>query len=285
MTRRRTLAPALLAALLLVPLSACASSSGDSGGADGIEMMAGSPMSADAIGDGSYASEDAQVDAAGRSVIRTGDISIRVADPNAVAAQAADVAKDLGGHVASQSIDRGGDGSGAGASLQLRVPASRIDEAFAALAELGDVVSESRNTTDVTAEHVDLRARVAALETSVERLTKLMSGAATTSDLLEAEAALSERQQELDGLTAQLTALEDQIDEATIWVQLSSTSTLPGGPANFWDGLVAGWHSLVAAGAGALVGLGILLPWLALVGAAALVVLLIVRAARRGKRA
>lgn len=286
----RTAALIALAASLALPLSACAAgeSSSDAGGAPEIASM---PSSIDAQaamesgeymdeaggegGDGAY--DPSEIDA---SVIRNGWISLEVDNPADSANSVADVAKELGGYAKNISVEGSGDSGDAYADVTLRVPADRFDELFDRLAEVGDVSSEGRAATDVTAQHVDLKARVAALEASVERLTELMKGAESTSDLLEAETALSDRQQELDGLSAQLEALESQVDLATMQVSLHSETTIPGGPANFWDGLLAGLDSMAVAASGALIMLGVLLPWLALVGLIALVVILIVRSRR-----
>ncbi|QZY51726.1 DUF4349 domain-containing protein [Leucobacter tenebrionis] len=288
MKRRLPLALAL-AALIMIPLSACSALSGTSGGSD---TMRGEPsarseadpgVSGGEAGDMAAPSvDDTPESRAERSVIRTGDLALEVDDPADAAERVAEVAEQQGGSVQSSNVYRASGEVAAGADVTLRVPEDRIDETFDALSEVGTVLSQSRSELDVTTEHVDLRARVAALESSVERLTELMAGAATTSELLEAEAALSQRQQDLDGLRAQLKSLEGQVSEATIDVSLRTRSALPGGgPSNFWEGLLAGIGSLGTAGAGALVLAGILLPWLAVAAVLAVAVLLIVRAAHR----
>ena len=300
MNRQRSLLSLAAAALLVVPLSACSMASGSSGamppGTDSrasgesateLDIANGAVDASAADARAGVTKEGSDNATAGKSVIQNGDISVTVSDPEAAALEVVALTEKLGGYVESQSVSAAGDGSTANATLSVRVPAEKIDEAFAALAEVGDVTSQNRSSTDVTAEHVDLKARVAALKESVKRLTELMTDSASTGELIEAEAALSQRQQELDGLTAQLKALEGQVDESAIWVTLSTKSVVvPGGPTNFWDGLLAGLGSLSAAGAGALVLLGVLLPWLVLGGIITLIVLLIVRAARRrGRRA
>lgn len=283
------LAPALAAVLLVLPLAACSAGSGGSIPAVEIPTVEQRDLPAQSAPDaGSFAGEAGAADSAveaNRSVIRSGDVSIEVDDPASAAGRVTEIAKSLGGYVESETTTNGGDGAAAGAYLMLRVPADRLDDAFDALAEVGSVTSQNRSASDVTAEHVDLQARVKALEESVERLTELMSGAATTGELIEAETALSQRQQELDGLRAQLEFLEGQVDQASISVSLSSKSAIPGGPGDFWEGLGAGWHSIVTAGAGALVVFGVLLPWLVIAGIITFAIILIVRAARRGRRA
>lgn len=235
------------------------------------------------VQDGQAVSESLTVMNTGRSIISSGGITIEVEDVKAQADAVAQIARDLGGYVESQNIGSHGTLSYENASLSIRVPADKFDAAFAEMSELGNVLDENRSASDVTAQHVDLQARVKALEASIERLTELMTGAATTGELIEAESALSARQAELDGLTAQLDALENQVNEATIWVSLTTASAIPGGPANFWEGLIAGLNSLWAAGAGALVLLGVLIPWLVIAAIITLVVVWIVKGAKRRK--
>ncbi|GAB2555582.1 DUF4349 domain-containing protein [Leucobacter ruminantium] len=281
-TQLRALSAAAAAGLLLIPLSACAA--GGSSGAPDFAASESAVSPDQRALDGATAEAPADPSsAAEKSVVRTGSLTIEVANPEAAADDAAAAMTDLDGSVESLEVRQEGEGSTAW--LTVRVPADKLDEAFEALGEIGDVVSESRSAVDVTTEHVDLEARVGALKASVERLEQLMSNSASTSELLEAESALSQRQQELDGLRAQLTALEGQVEKATIQVSLSSKSALPGGgPANFWEGLLAGFSSLGAAASGALVVLGVLLPWLVVAGVVALVVVLLVRGIR-GRRA
>ena len=302
MRPRHSILAVAAAALLVIPLAACSGGSGDSGGGARDEGASGravaekdsaeeySTAMTDSTGDAATTEEGAGPQA-GKSIISTGDVSIVVSDTAGAAEQVADAVGDLGGSVESQEIsgeasEPGAPGGGSSAYLVVRVPADRFDEAFDALAEIGEVTSQSRSATDVTAEHVDLQARVNALEKAVKRLSDLMGRAGSTSELLEVESALSQRQQELDGLTAQLKALEGQVAESTISVSLSTRSALPGGgPANFWEGLLAGFSSLGATGSGALVLAGILLPWLFVAAIVAVAVVFVVRAARRRRAA
>lgn len=277
--KRRSLAALAAAVLLLAPLSACS-------GAMYSDAVA---PAVDAVTDGGFSGAAAEstdlrsVD--GTSVIRTGDVSIRVGDPAAAAGRIGQIVDGLGGYVESETVRDGDGGGAASATLTVRVPADRFDDAFAALGEVGEVTSQSRSAADVTLQHADLEARVHALEESVERLLELMSGAATTGELIEAESALSDRQQELDGLRAQLDALEDQVEQSTIWVWLSTETAIPGGPANFWEGVLLGLDSLAKGAAGALVLLGVALPWLIVLGVIAGITLLIVWLSLRGRRA
>ena len=218
-----------------------------------------------------------------RSVIHTGSLAIEVDSPTEAAERVSAIVSELGGSVTSKSVSNSGSNAES-ASLQVRVPADKLDEAFGRLGEVGKVLNEERSADDVTEMHVDLEARVEALQASVDRLTELMEGAATTSELLEAESALSQRQQELDGLQAQLTSLEGQVAEANIWISLNTPRVLPGGgPTNFWEALVAGFSSIGDFGKFAMIALGLLLPWLVIAAVVTLAIVIPIRR-RRARR-
>lgn len=280
MHTRRPLLALLVAALIVAPLTACSggfpgSSTAEDAGARSVDAVESAPETADSM------APDSNAPIAGQNVIYSGDATLVVGDPVAAAEQTRELAESLGGYVESQTVSEADASSGARASLMLRVPADEFDGAFDGLAEIGELVDQSRSATDVTLQVVDLEARVDALQASVDRLTQLMAGAASTGELIEAEAALSQRQQELDSLRAQLQFLENQVRYSSLWVTLETEAPLPGGPANFWEGLLAGFDSMAQAGAAALVLFGVLLPWLLLVAAIVLLVLWLVHLARR----
>lgn len=214
------------------------------------------------------------------SIIRGASVSLIVTSVADAAAEVSAVANNHDGSVASQNLWNDGARSSSG-DLTLRVPADTLDAVVTALADIGMVNHTSLSADDVTAQHVDLQARVSALEGSITRLTSLMDSSATTSELIEAESALAQRQQELDGLRAQLDWLEDQVAEATVYVSLTERSALPGGPSSFGAAFTDGLSSIGAFFAAAFIALGFALPWLALIALLALAVWLLVRARRR----
>ncbi|MGB3476741.1 MAG: DUF4349 domain-containing protein, partial [Mycobacterium sp.] len=146
------------------------------------------------------------------------------------------------------------------AELTVRIPSPKVDEFLDDAKQLGDVSSIALRHDDVTGQRVDLDARVAALQASVDRLTALMKSASTTADLLQAEKELASRQADLDSLRAQRTQLGDQISYATLTVSLASEfeSTAPG----FLTSVRHGWHALLSFSHGLISIAGFLLPWL-----------------------
>ncbi|MCF6742831.1 DUF4349 domain-containing protein, partial [Blastococcus sp. KM273128] len=227
-------------------------------------------------------SEEAAPD---RQVVTTAGTSLAVADPAAGAQQVSELVEAAGGRVderAVQSTSVADGVEGVVADLVVRVPADALTGLLADLGELGDVEDVSVSRSDVTATVVDLDARISALQASVARLLALMADAATTEALLDAEQALSQRQQELESLQSRRAALADQVELSTLRVHLEPFGVAPaGGPDGFLDGLATGWRSLVAVAGGAVVVLGVVLPWLVLTALVAVAVLVPLRRSRR----
>jgi hypothetical protein len=251
---------------------------------------------------GGAAGEDLSAPGAGREVISTGSANVVVDDVAGAADAIARDAQDRGGYVESLSVGADGsviggaeDGSemlrypgpvpGDGGWVTVRIPADQLDAAIARLPEVGDVTSSTVSRQDVTDQAVDVRARIAAGEASVTRLTELMAQAADVADLIAAESALAERQAALESDRQQLASLEGQIELSTLTVQLVPRSVpVEADPAGFTDGVAAGWNGLVATLNGIVIALGFLLPWLAVLALAGAVGWGIVRLVRRARR-
>ncbi|MCM3696855.1 DUF4349 domain-containing protein [Microbacterium oleivorans] len=231
---------------------------------------------------------------AGREVVATASTVLEATDPAAAVAEIGDRAEASGGYVESMNVSAAAPAETTGADavsstggtwVTVRVPADGLTTFLTGLDDLGEVTSSEITREDVTAQSTDLRARISALQTSVDRLEGLISDAATTADLLTAEEALSQRQAELDSLLAQSEALADEValSSATVTV-VEPGEVVAADPQGFGDGFSTGWSALVATLNGIVVGLGFLLPWLAVAGIVVAVVQLVRRARRRARR-
>lgn len=273
------IAAAALAAVLVVGCSGGSSESGSSAGGD-----AGAVADGPAVEPVDPGAPAVDTDA-GRQVVTTATAFLAVEDPAEGARQVSELVESAGGRVeerSEQSAAEDDGAEGAYADLVVRVPADELTEVLADLADLGDVANVSVSRSDVTTTAVDLDARISALRTSVTRLQGLLEGAATTEALLSAEDALSERQAELESLQSQRTLLADQVEMSTLSVRLEPFGVSPaGGPDGFLDGLGTGWRALTSSLGAALVVLGVLLPWLVVVGLLTGVVLVVLRSRRR----
>ena len=217
-------------------------------------------------------------------IIRTGYLSLSVDSPADTADQITEVVEAAGGRIASRSDYTPVDYGQPSSYLEARIPYEVLDATVASLQELGDVQEVSLNTVDVSLQKVDLDARIQVLEAAITRLNELLAEAATTSDLIAVESALSERQAELDSLQSQRDYLSDQTLFATLSISLiTPENATPADPDGFLDGIIRGWESILAFFAGAIVWAGIAVPWLGLLGLVILLGIVVRRIRRRRK--
>lgn len=192
-------------------------------------------------------------------VIRTAELGL-VIPPDSFDqrfAQVVDVASAHDGFVAT-STTRGRAGN-----VTMRVPAARFDPALRDLRELGVIEVQTIQGRDVTAEYVDLRARLRIAKSRREVLLRLMDRAASIEQTIRVQNALDETQLRIEELQGQLRLLDDRTSLATIRVHLREegveavteveTPSIP----NAFERSFAGFVGVIA---GVVIGLGYLIP-------------------------
>ncbi|UFU06161.1 DUF4349 domain-containing protein [Ruania halotolerans] len=282
----------VLVVLAVAALAACSSGgseSSDGGGAD----MAGPEVSQEQAeaGDGASVSDqgavgrDVATETGERQVITTAHATVVVDDPEEAATDLAALTTAAGGHVQNRSVHQGEDDADyqslPSASMTLRVPSAELEGVLTDLTDLGDVRDISQSSEDVTRTIVDLDARISALETSTARLEEIMAGAETSADLIDAEAALSERQAELESLLSQREHLADQVAMSTLHVELTTEPAPEVTADGFVGGLQTGWQALVSFVSVLVVTVGVLLPWLVLLAIPAAIIFVVTKRRRR----
>lgn len=225
---------------------------------------------------------------ADRNVIKTGSLSFETSEISGVKSKLTSLASSQQGLIENWSQESNNAGELWSISATLRVPADKLEATIEQVSKFGKLLSSNVSNNDVTTQVLDIDARVSALQTSVERLQKLMADAKSTADLLAAETALAQRQAELDSLLQQQKYLKDAVSMSTLYVSAFAEGRGPiAAPTSFVDGIQQGWKALVAFFAGSIVAIGIATPWLLIalpVGAIVFVVIRRIAVRRRNAR-
>lgn len=104
----------------------------------------------------------------------------------------------------------------------LSVPATQLDSTLADLRKLGRVESESQNGTDVTAQSVDLDARLSNARATERSLLQLIANrAGALKDVLAVELEVGRVRGEIESMEAQRKSLATQVERSTITVHIS----------------------------------------------------------------
>jgi len=286
LTRGRSRAAASVAILLIglvAVLAACSSggsaaqadpaAANDRPGAVGADLgakgdeQAAAPSSAPGGGTAQYASTD-------QKIVKTGEVTLQVSDVTLATSKVRALVLQLGGYVGGAQAGTRDEA----ATLTLRIPASRFDDALSGLHDIGDkVLVEATREEDVTAAVVDLEARLKNLQTSEAQYRTLMAKATKIEDILSVQSRLDDVQGQIEQLSAQLKQLSNQADLSTLTVTLQPQPEPIQVASSGWDP-----GETFSAAVGALLSLGQGLAtagiWLAIVGLPLLVVLAILAA-------
>lgn len=150
-------------------------------------------------------------------IVRTAQLGLQVADVDAALTKAQQAIGGLGGYIGAST--RSLDNDHPVATVTYRVPVERWDEALTALRGLATkVLSEQTDAMEVTAQAVDLDARIKNLRATETALQGVLEKAVKIPDILEVQAQLSQTREQIEQLVAQRAELGDRAALGTVQV-------------------------------------------------------------------
>lgn len=169
-----------------------------------------------------------------RDLIITANIAMRSNDPWASADAARQIATSLGGDIVA--LSQSGTGDQRSASLTMRVPSNRVDDALNQIKKLdGEVLTSNVSAKDVTDQLVDLNARLVAKQVEEQRYVQLFAQAKTVDEMLRVDGALANVRTQIEQLQAQLKSTKDRVDFSTISMSVTPLAPSVGEPTGTWD--------------------------------------------------
>jgi uncharacterized protein DUF4349 len=212
-------------------------------------------------------------------IIRTGNATIEVdsLEPAIAAVQA--LAARVGGFVAGTELETGHQAVPT-ATLELKIPAARFDEALSGLRPIGKLERVEVTAEDVGEEFVDVSARMENARRLEQRLvTLLASRTGKLSDVLAVERELARVREDLERYEGRLRYLRAHAATSTLSVEVHQPYPVVGtaGTSVVGSAFIQAWRNFVAVVALLIQSLGVVVPL-------ALVVTLGWLGVRRGRR-
>ena len=169
-----------------------------------------------------------------RDLIISANITMRSNDPWATADAARGIAAGLGGDLLS--LSQSGSGDRRSATVVMRVPSPRVDDALTQLKKLdGEVLTSSVDAKDVTEQFVDIQARLAAKKAEEQQYLTLLGRANTVDEVLKVQSALWSVRMQVEQLQAQVNSMKGRIDYSTISMSITPIAPIVGEPTGTWD--------------------------------------------------
>lgn len=190
-------------------------------------------------------------------------------------------AEESGGYVESSSEGGRQEEGSRWINMVVRVPVDSYSEFMRKAGETGNVLSNRQEQENVTAQYVDLQARLESLETQRTRLQELLAQAEKLEDVLQIQQQLSETEYQLESYTAQMRALSNEVDYCTVDISLDEVQDLTISQPTFFQRIgtafVGGWSNFVRALQEITIAIVYLFPLLLVAAVVAIVIVVLVR--------
>ena len=202
-------------------------------------------------------------------IIRTGQASVEVTSLDTAVARVRAIATALGGYIANTTLQSGAH-EVRSATLEIKIPAARFDQAVNGLSAIGKVESVNVSAQDVGEEFVDITARVSNARRLEERLiTLLASRTGKLQEVLSVERELARVREEIERYEGRLRYLRSRAAVSTLAVMVHEPNPLLGPPPGqnvIVEALKQAWRHFVGLVAGLIESLGILIPLALILG-------------------
>ena len=196
-------------------------------------------------------------------IIRTGQVAVEVDSLDRAVARVRQIAAQFGGYVANTSFS-GGDNQVRGATLELKLPAARFDEALAGLRPIGKVEMENVTAEDVGEEFVDVTARVTNARRLEQRLVDLLARrTGKLEDVLKVERELARVREEIERYEGRIRYLRTRSAVSTLAVTVHEPRPVLAsqpGVNPIAEAFRDAWRNFVALTAGVIASMGVVIP-------------------------
>lgn len=201
-------------------------------------------------------------------VIRVGQAFIEVEKVDPAILRIRQLAAEVGGYIANSSVSGGRDQIRQ-ATLEVKIPASKYDQAVGDLSTIGKVETVNSTAEDVGEEFVDVTARVNNARRLEERLITLLSTRTGKLDeVLRVERELARVREEIERYEGRLRFLGARVATSTLTITVHEPMPVLGntpGTNPIAAALRRAWRNFVGFVAAVIESLGIVIP-LALIG-------------------
>ena len=208
--------------------------------------------------------------AAPAMIIRTGQAFIEVEKVEPAVLKVRMLATQVGGYIANSSMSGGRDQIRQ-ATLELKIPSAKYEDAVGSLSTIGKVETVNSSAQDVGEEFVDITARVTNSKRLEERLISLLANRTGKLDeVLRVERELARVREEIERYQGRLRYLSTRAAVSTLTITVHEPAPILGnnpGENPLAAALRRAWRNFVELLAAAIASLGVLIP-LALVGVA-----------------
>ncbi|MFN2637018.1 MAG: DUF4349 domain-containing protein [Gemmatimonadaceae bacterium] len=201
--------------------------------------------------------------AAPSMLIRTGQAYIEVDKVDPAIVKLRQLAAQVGGYITNSSVSGGRDQMRQ-ATLELKIPAPKYDQAVSSLSTIGKVETVTTSAQDVGEEYVDVTARVDNAKRLEQRLIALLATrTGKLEEVLSVERELARVREQIERYEGRLRFLSSRVAVSTLTVTVHEPAPILGnapGENPLVGALRRAWRNFIGFIAGLIASLGVIIP-------------------------
>lgn len=182
-------------------------------------------------------------------IIKNGNLVIETTDFSKSVDSLIKKAEDCGGYVESSnisglSINENGTYNNRNANIKIRIPEQYFNQFMMNAGAIGNIISSSTNSENVTFQYFDAEAHITALKTEESRLLELLKKTGELKDIISVENELTNVRYQIENLTGTLKKLDNQVSYSAITVDINEVQnlkTVSKGNKNLWNEISKGF--------------------------------------------
>jgi len=181
-----------------------------------------------------------------RKIIRQGDIAFQTRNAARTRTDIRNTVARLGGYVSGDNAYASGDRTEY--RLDIRIPADRFDTLLLQISEqAGHIDSRNISSQDMTAEFIDVQARIRTQKQLEARYLELLKKASTVEEILSIERELDTLRAEIESVEGRMKYHSDQVAMSSLTVTFYEKAASGFGFGHrFIDALGNGWKNIMA---------------------------------------
>ncbi len=220
-----------------------------------------------------------------RKIVKTATLSIKTKNYEEFMANINSKLEKYEGYVEQSQEYNYDNNSNRHADMDVKIPADKLEGFIEELASIGTITSKTITSDDITDSYIDVESRIKALETEKETLLALLGKAESLSDVIELQERLSEVNSDLESMKAQKQSYDGMVAYSGVHLDISEVERVVESDNTFFgevkEKLMNNIYDLGDFFREFAINLIAALPYIAIVGVVAAVVIIIVKKVRK----
>ena len=182
----------------------------------------------------SVTDSSATAEFANRKIVKTAVLGIKTKNYDTFMNGVKQKIEQYGGYIEKSQEYNYDNASNRNANMNVKIPADRLDAFIDELAAIGTITSKSVESNDITDSYIDVESRIKALETEEETLLGLLKKAESLTDVIELQERLSTVRADLERIKAQKQSYDGMIAYSGVSLDINEVERVVEGDDTFF---------------------------------------------------